>query len=299
MTKKLWALILVCAMAALLCACDTSTVSSPIASAGSAASMDAASTQAGATEAAQVSIQSTTLVDQDGLVITTSGLTDDSLFGMGVKVLVENNTDQNLVVQCGSLVVNNYMITGLFSCSVAAGKKANDVIDLSWSELEAAGITTLSDIAIKFHVYNDDTFDTLFDTDEVEIKTSAYGTVTQPALDDGQELYNQGGVRIVGRYVDENSFWGAGILLYIENTSGKDVIIQCDDLSVNGFMMTPYFSCTVNNGRMALNSITLLSSDLEQNGIKKIETVELVFKVLDPATYQTLVQTDPITFQMN
>lgn len=63
--------------------------------------------------------------------------------------------------------------------------------------------------------------------------------------DSGTELYNENGIRIVGKTVDENSFWGTAVLLYCENTSGTDVGISVDDMSINGFMMTPFFSTTV------------------------------------------------------
>ena len=67
-------------------------------------------------------------------------------------------------------------------------------------------------------------------------------------------------------------------------------------MSINGFMVTPYFSCAVNNGRMALDDITIMSSDLEENDITSVDDIELVFKIFNPDTYQTIVETDPITF---
>ncbi|NLB42097.1 MAG: hypothetical protein GX815_07510 [Clostridiales bacterium] len=199
-------------------------------------------------------------------------------------------------MQCNSLIVNNYMISDLFSSSVAAGKKTNDTIYLSSTGLEAAGITTISDIIISFHVFDDDSYETLFDTDEIEVKTSAYGSVEQPVLDEGKELFNQDGVRIIGRYVEEDSFWGAGVLLFIENNYDEDIIVQCDNMSINGFMVTPLFSSTVNSGRMALDDITILSSDLEDNDIEVIEDIELIFNILNSNTYETIVDTDPISF---
>ena len=89
-------------------------------------------------------------------------------------------------------------------------------------------------------------------------------------MDDGEELLNKDGIRIVGRYVDENSFWGAGVLLFVENKRNEDVVIQCDNMSINGFMVSPLFSCDVNSGRMALSDITILSSDLEENTLKRL-----------------------------
>ena len=110
------------------------------------------------------------------------------------------------------------------------------------------------------------------------------------------ELYNEGGIKIVGKTVDENSFWGTAILLYIENNSGKNVGISVEDLSVNGFMLEPLFSADVYDGKKAVNEITLMSSDLEENDIEAIEDVELKFHIYDIETYDTITDTDIITF---
>lgn len=295
MKQRLTALLLTLCLALSLSGCGSS-VRKPISDDSGGSS---AQSQTEATEAAKPSAtieENTVLVDQDGLLVTAKDLTDDPIMGWGIEVLLENGTDKNLTVQCGSLIVNNYMITDLFSADVAAGKKSNDTIWLSSAGLEAAGIDTISDIALTFLALDSDSFATLFETNEIELKTSAYGTVEQPAMDDGKELVNENGVRIVGKYVDENSFWGAGVLLYIENSSGKNVVVQCDNMSINGFMVTPYFSSTVNDGRMALDTITILSSDLENSGITSVDDIELTFQIIDPDTFQTIFETGPVEF---
>lgn len=114
--------------------------------------------------------------------------------------------------------------------------------------------------------------------------------------DAGVELYNANGIRIVGKTVDENSFWGTAILLYCENTSGRNVGISVNDMSINGFMMNPLFSTTIYNGKMAIDDITILSSDLEENGIESIENVELKFHIYDTDSYETIADSEPITF---
>lgn len=251
------------------------------------------------TESKLETINEEVLFEKDGIRVTAKELVNDPIWGKGINVLIENNSDKNVGVQCNTLIVNNYMITDLFSSSIAAGKKDNEVIELSSSALEAAGIDTISEINISFHVFDDESFDTLFDTEEVSIKTSAYGTVEQPAVDDGKELFNQGGIRIVGKYVSEDSFWGAGVLLFIENTSKEDILVQCDDMSINGFMVSPFFSSQVNKGRMALDTITILSSDLEENGIEEVKDLELKFNIIDPVNYDTISESESITFSVN
>jgi hypothetical protein len=237
-------------------------------------------------------IYETVLLDQDGIRITAKEIVNDSIWGKGIKVLIENESDKNVGVQCNTLVVNNYMISDLFSGTVAAGKKDNETITLLSTGLEEAGIDTISEINVSFHIFDADSYDTMFDTDEITIKTSAYGKVDQPVMDSGTELLNKDGVRIVGKYVTEDSFWGAGVLLFIENTSDKDVLVQSDNMSINGYMVTPYFSCQVNKGRMALDTITILSSDLEENNISEVKDLELNFSIINPKNYDTIFESN-------
>ena len=216
------------------------------------------------------------LLDQDGIKITATEYTTDSIWGDGIKLLVENNSQTDYTIGCDALIVNDYMITDLFSADVAAGKKSNETMYLSSSELEAAGIDSVGKIEMYFHAY-DSSYNNIFKNVYSEIQTSEYANMDTTPNDAGTELYNQNGIKIVGKTVDENSFWGTAILLYIENTSGENVEINVDNMSVDGFMLSPIFSTTVYNGKKAIDDITLLQSDLEENNITSIDQVELQF----------------------
>lgn len=250
-------------------------------------------------EVREVRIEEQVLFEQNDVKVTAKEYISDSFMGDGLKLLVENNSSKNLSVSCDAVIVNNYMISDLFSCSVAAGKKANDTLYLSSSALDAAGIANVGQIEIYFRVFDSDTYETVFKADPVTIKTSAYDDMDITPADTGKELFNQDGVRIVGKYVDENSFWGSGVLLYVENKSGRNVGITCDDMSVNGFMVNPLFSSTVYDGKMSIDTITIFSSDLEENDISSIETIELTFHVYDAATYESIADSEVISFSVN
>lgn len=244
----------------------------------------------------KTTIDEQVLFEKDGLKITATNYETDSIWGDGIKMLIENNSDKSIGIGCTELIVNDYMISDLFSSTVAAGKKANETMHLSNSQLKAAGIDNVGKIEMYLHTFDPDTYMTIDKFDCITIKTSNYDTMDTTPNDAGQELFNSNGVRIVGKYVDESSFWGAGVLLYIENNSGKNVIIQCDDMSINGFMVTPFFSSTVYDGKKAIDDITILSSDLEKNSITSVDEIELVFKVIDEKSFSTIEQSDPITF---
>ncbi|NBH71965.1 hypothetical protein D3Z51_08010 [Clostridiaceae bacterium] len=254
------------------------------------------SKDSGDSSGAAVTIDEQVLVDQDGIVVTATEYVTDSIWGDGIKLLLENNSDKDVTVGCNALIVNDYMITDLFSSGIAAGKKSNETMYFSSMQLKAAGIENVGKIEIYFHVYDSSTYDTIFEPECVVVQTSEYANMDTMPDDAGTELYNQNGIRIVGKTVDENSFWGTAILLYVENNSGKNVGISVDDMSINGFMMSPFFSAAVYDGKKSIDDITVFSNDLEENGIKAIEEVELKFHIYDADSYSTIADSEPITF---
>ena len=67
-------------------------------------------------------------------------------------------------------------------------------------------------------------------------------------------------------------------------------------MSINGFMMSPFFSTTIYNGKKSIDDITIFSQDLEDNGIESIDQVELKFHIYNADSYSTIADSDPITF---
>ena len=240
-------------------------------------------------------IEEQVLIDTNGIKITAKEYLTDKIWGDGIKLLIENSSDTDYTVGCDALIVNDYMITDLFSSKVAAGKNANETMYLSSSGLKAAGIESVGKVEMYFHA-SDAQYNMVFKNEYAEIHTSEFDNMDTTPNDAGTELYSADGIRIVGKTVDENSFWGSAILLYIENNSGKSVGINVDDMSINGFMITPYFSTTVYDGKKALEDITIMSNQLEENGIESIDNVELKFHIYNSDTYETIADTEPITF---
>lgn len=242
-----------------------------------------------------VTIEEQVLVDQDGIKITATAFETDSIWGDGIKLLMENSSENDYTVGCDALIVNDYMITDLFAKEIAAGKSANETVYLSSSGLKAAGIDVIGKIEIYFHAY-DSSYDWIFEDVYAEIKTSEYNNMSVGTDDSGVELFNENGIRIIGKTVDEDSFWGKTILLYCENNSGNNVGITVEDMSINGFMVTPYFSADIYDGKKAVKDITLMSSELEENGIEEIDEVELKFYIYDLNSYGTILDSEAITF---
>ena len=76
-----------------------------------------------------------------------------------------------------------------------------DTIKLSSNELNAAGIDNIGKVEIYFKILDPDTFSTIKKLDPVTIKTSSFSDMDTTADIGGKTLYDENGIKIVGRYV--------------------------------------------------------------------------------------------------
>lgn len=134
-----------------------------------AASVTSAETSyAGAPEAEQetqdVTLAETVLFDQDGIRITATGLSTDSLFGPELNLLVENDSAQNIVVQPTYCIVNGYMMTDLLYSDLAPHSHAVDTLTLLGSELEDNHIDTITDAELSLQITDADYYQTIDST---------------------------------------------------------------------------------------------------------------------------------------
>ncbi len=244
---------------------------------------------------AGVTVEETVLLEQDGIKITATGM-DDGLLGTELKLLIENDSSTNLTFQARNASVNGYMVDTMMSEDVAAGKKSNTSLTFSTSGLKDCGIDTIANMEFSFHIFTTDGWDDFLDSDIISLDTSAAGSYTQNYDDSGEVFYDKDGIKIIGKGLSSNdSFFGPGLIVYIENNSSKNFTVQVRDTSVNGFMIDTSMSEDVIVGKKAITAVTFFSSSLEENGITDITSIETSFHVFDMESWDTIVDTDPIT----
>ena len=242
------------------------------------------------------SIDEIVLVDESDVKITAKSLEDDGLFGPEIKLLIENNSAQDLTVQCRNTAVNGYMVDSMFSVDVAAGKKANDTISFLRSKLDLSGIESIADIELSFHIFTMEDWETYLDTPQIQIKTSLADAYEYSFDDSGDVAYDENGIRVIVKGLNtSDSIMGPGIIVYIENNSSNDITVQTRNVSINGFMVDGFFSSDVLIGKHAVDTITFLTSDLEENEISKINSVELSFHIFDMDGWNTIADSDVIS----
>lgn len=247
-----------------------------------------------ASEAAEVTIEEQVLFEGNDIKITATGL-EDGMFGTELKLLLENNSSKTVTVQARKANVNGFMVGTMMSVDLAAGKKANDALTFETSGLKDCGIEQIATMEFSFHIVDAETWEDIVDTETIVVNTSIAATYTQVVDDSGDVLVDTNGVKIIGKGLSANdSFWGPGVILYIENNSDKDVTIQARDVSVNGFMVDSSMSEDVVVGKKAMSAVQFFSTDLEENAITDITDVELYFHIFDMDSWDTIYDSDVI-----
>jgi len=242
-----------------------------------------------------VTVNEQVVLDEQGVRVTVLSLEDDNWFGPTLKLLIENNTEKNLTVQTRNTSVNGVMMDPYFSCDVAAGKKANGDLSFLSTDFSDAGITTLQAIELSFYVYDTETWNEVFTTGMVTVQTTAPASFQQTFDITGTEVFNAKDIRFVVLGLDENDpAWGSNVRVYVENNSTRNITVQLTDVSVNGYMIDPYYYSALLPGKVAFDRITFFQSDLDDNHISSLETLEFRIHIYDTDSWNTVVDSDVI-----
>lgn len=235
------------------------------------------------------------LVDELGVKITAKSLETDGFSGPELKLLIENNSGKNLTVQCRNASINGYMMDNLMSVDVADGKAANDELAFYNSYMEDCCIEEIADMEFSFHIFTTEDWETYLDTPQITVLTSLAEGFEYEYDNSGIIMYDDNGIEVMVKGLDEDSFFGPYVKVYIANNTDQDITIQTRNVSINGFMVDPLFSTDVLSGKHAISGITFLTSELEENEITEIKTLELNLHIFDSTSWETILDTDTIT----
>ncbi len=244
------------------------------------------------------SINEQVLVDKDGVKITATGLSYDSFWGYELKLLIENNTEQNLNFDIDYAVVNGFLMTPTLSGAVNAGKKANTSIYFDDSDLAMAKIEKIKDIDLNIIAYKADSFDEFAIYPPVRIQTDATDYV-QKNNTEGTLILDESGIKIYAVRVDYDDTFGPEVIFYIENNTQKEIGVTSDDESVNGYMIDGLLITYVPAGIKAYDTMSFFSSDLKENNIDKIKELEFKLKVYDNDSFDYVIDGKEVKLNFN
>ena len=106
-------------------------------------------------------------------------------------------------------------------------------------------------------------------------------------------LYNANGIKIMYKGISEK-YSRKMIKLFIENNSSNNITVQVRDFSINGYMINPIFSSDVATGKKINDDIDIFESDLEDNGIDEIKTIEFKIHYFNSDSWSDDIDSDVI-----
>lgn len=234
----------------------------------------------------EISFTEIVAVDNDECTIKITDIDPDNLWGYTLKVQLENKSvEKNYMYSVESASINGVQCDPFFATEVAAGKKSNNEISFTDSDLEDNGIGDYTDIELTFRVYDSDDWM----ADEVARETVhvyPYGEdkatifVRETQANDNVIIDNDYVTVIVTGYEDD-AIWGYTVNLFLLNKTDKDIMFSVDEASVNGYMADPFYATEVAAGKCAFSSMSWSDTTLEDNNITAVEEIEFKFRAYD------------------
>ena len=126
------------------------------------------SSTAGEEPAAAVAVNQV-LVDESGIKITYTGMEMTEEGNAELRMTVENNSEQPILVNVQDFSANGMMMNAMFATQVTPGKKSNGELTIYASTLEENGVTAVESVEFSLVVFNDDTLDTIVETDLIAL----------------------------------------------------------------------------------------------------------------------------------
>ena len=236
------------------------------------------------------SLESRVVYDVEGVKVTVTGLSDDWM-GRKITLLVENTTDRNLALSGDVFAVNGITVPGYLYAEVAAGMKTNDALELYNDALETAGILQIATVRSgDIRLVDTDSFEVL-DRVVLDLETDIAEGYRQGIDDTGEELFEEDDITVIAQILSQE-LYGNTVQLLVKNETGKDIIVEAENISVNGFTLDAWLYDTVLADTVRFCEMDLFSTGLEENNIEEIRQVSFNLRILDAGSLQTISQSE-------
>lgn len=235
--------------------------------------------------------------DSDGIRITVKGMEENTMAGTRIRVLVENGTDRNIAFSGDLFVVNGVTMPGYLYTEVAAGMKSNDAIELYPDALNAAGIQEIGRIqGYDARIVDTDSYETLEKVPFTLETAYAQGLKYTPD-ESGVELFRAEDITVIAQVISEE-FYGRTARLLVRNDSDEDIIVEAENISVNGYTVDAWLYDVVCEDTVRYCQLDLFETGLAENGIDQIDTITFRLNILDAEDYETIARSELLTVEV-
>lgn len=232
------------------------------------------------------SFEEIVVIDNEVCCVKITEIDPDNFWGYTLKAYFENkSSDKTYMFSVESASINGVMCDPFFATEVAAGKKSNDEINFDVEELEMNGVGEISDIEITFRVYDSDDWtadDVAHQTVHVYPQGKDKATKFERESKNTDEIIvDENDITVIVTGYEYDDIWGYTMSLYLVNNTDKNVMVTVDDVSVNGYMLDPFWATELAPGKSIFESMSWFEDDFSENSITDVEEIEFVIRAYD------------------
>lgn len=243
-----------------------------------------------------ITVDSKVIFDTDAVKITVTGMKIGWL-GPEFAVEIDNGSENNINFSVSEFIVNGITVGGFGYVEVPAGEKVEDIFYLYSSDLYASGIEQLSTIrCMDGSIIDSDSYERLYDF-TFDMVTSIGDDYVQEINREGEVILQSEYVKVVSQTFTHESY-GNAVRLLVLNDTGKNIIVEATDVTVNGKEVSAWMHDRVYADTVRYCDLDLFATDLNGKEIEKIEKVSFRLSIIDADGYDSILQTDTITIDV-
>ena len=234
-------------------------------------------------EITKVSFAEEKIYEGNNVIIYVTGSENTSL-GTKINFRIENNSQLNLNFNVHLSGVNGVMYgSNIYDMrtEVAAGKKANNSLEIKNSFLKEYSMDKIKYLEILFWAYDNDKMFKSFETGVIKIKSDKFEDSNSWIK--GTEIYNSSGIR-----VDFLSFEKDKAKYLVTNTTGNKIAISFEGISINDYTVsdTDYdlFDELLLDNTQKVFEISIDKDFKEKNSIQEVNKIEFYLKYSESET---------------
>ena len=246
-----------------------------------------------ASELNATSVDESVIYDANNLKIKVLNMEEQYGF-IHLNLDVENTSSGAITIWSDKYAVNGIMYDATCYMNVGANESVKGQITLKREELAELGINVIQELKISLNV-SEDGGDRLFTTDLMTVQTADYGIGQTIKEIDGVEVYNKDGIRIIaGDIVTVEKYERKELKLFVENKTGKDIVVQAWDSFINDISVNAIMSSDVMDNTVAYTEMKFDDDALAEAGITDITKVQWYFHMFNDIEWSDSVDSDVI-----
>jgi len=229
----------------------------------------------------------TALVENSQCRFTVTGMEMNEHLGLQIHVLCENTGNRPLMFSWNNVSVCGFMYEPLWAEEVAPGKKVNSTVGIDTYALEQIGINTVEEVTFTLTVQDSEEFmnppvaqqtHTIYPTG----KTADTVRLPQYRHREGEQvIVDNEDLTFIICSVDDELEDLYTLNCYVHNKTDDNLIVSWEDVSVNGFMVNPFWSAAVAAGKQAYSDVLFYRSDLNGQDIEVVQSIEFRLQAMD------------------